>query len=716
MNKENRVQILASDAGGTMTDMIAVDTAGSFTIGKASTTPQDQSAGVWESLQDAFEYWGRDFNREAKGILPGVEAVVYSGTSMMNTLLTETGRKVGVITQRGEEDIFLHERSRQTWAGYSYQNLLHHVTHRHNKPLVPKRLVKGVTGRIDMFAMEAIPLYEHEVRRAVEELLDEQVDALAICLYYSYMNPMHELRVAEIASEIMQKREQPMPVYLSHKLCPIQREQGRLNTLVLHAYAAEPGREQLFKIEDKLKENGFKYPLQIVLAHGGVTNIRYPKIHEASFSGPIGGLLGAQYLGEKLGIKNWVCSDVGGTSFDVGLLMGGEPVMIREVVINRRIYNIPTLLMDSIGAGAGMYVTIDPITKRINVGPDSAGADPGPVAYEMGNEIPTVMDCCLIMGLLNPDNYLGGKMKLNKEKALKAVKEKSADILGIDPYYLAEGVYKLVNSRMREHVRAVLYARGFSPADYHLLCYGGAGPLCVADYAEGLPFKGVVTMPWAAAFSSFGCAAVDISHRYQKSTAVVIAHDADDSWKTMMGQLMLNTGWEELEKEAQADFAAEGLPWDQAKVRQVAYVRYGTQMDDLEVPSPVSRVNSAEDMDKLLAAFEKLYEKVYAGVAKHRQAGYQIMELGVTATVPKVKPKLVKHALEGKNPPADAYKDDREVYYGGKWHKAKVYDMDKLRPGNELEGIAVVEAPATTLFVPPGKRVNMDEWTMLWLS
>lgn len=716
MKSGRRVQIIASDAGGTMTDMMVVDTEGNFTIGKAATTPHDQSVGLWESLGDAFEHWDIDFNKEAPKLLPSVEAVVYGGTSMMNALLTATGRKVGVITQKGDEDIFIHERSRQTWAGYSYQDLLHHVTHHHNPPLVPRRLVKGVTGRIDMFAMEAIPLYEHEVVQAIEELLAENVDAIAVSLWFSYMNPAHELRVAEIAAEVMAKKGKQALVYLSHQLCPITREQPRLNTLVLHAFAAEPGREQLFGIERKLQNSGYKFPLQIVLAHGGVTNIRYPRIHEGCFSGPIGGLLGARYLEQKLGIGNWVCSDMGGTSFDVGLLMGGEPVMLREVVINRRIFNIPTLLMDTIGAGTGMFVTVDPITKRLTIGPGSAGADPGPVCYEMGNEVPTVMDCCLILGILNPDNYLGGKVKLNKEKALRALKEQCADVLGVDPYYLAEGVYKLINSNMKEHIRSVLYARGFSPADYCCLSYGGAGPMHVAGYTEGLPFKGVATVPYAAAFSSFGCAAVDISHRYQKSTTVMIPNGAEDPWKIMMGQGMLNPAWEELEKQAQADFKAEGLPWDQAIVRQMAYVRYGSQMDDIEVPSPVSRIESAEDMDRLIRAFEDLYEKVYAGVAKHPQAGYQIFEVGLTATIPKVKPKLTKRRLSGKTPPKKAIKGERKVYYDGRWHKTTIYDMDQIKPGNEIDGIAVIEAPATTFFVPPGRHVRMDEWSMMWLT
>jgi len=716
MSTNHRVQIIASDAGGTMTDMMVVDTEGNFTIGKAATTPKDQSIGFWESIGDALEHWGMDFEKESKKVLSGIEAAVYSGTAMMNVLLTATGRKVGVITQRGDEDVFLHERSAQNWKGYSYQDLLHHVTHHHNTPLVPRRLVKGVEGRIDMFTMEAIPLYEDMARQAVEELLDEKVDAIAVSLWNSFLNPSHELKVGQIAEEVMARRGVKVPVYLSHQLCPIMREVGRLNTIVLHAYAAEPGREQLFKVEKKLQSGGYKHPLQIVLAHGGVANIRYPRLYEGSISGPIGGLMGASFLSQQMGISNWVCSDMGGTSFDVGLIRGGQPLIEREVVINRRIYNIPTLQMDTIGAGTGMYVTIDPITKRINIGPESGGADPGPVCYEMGNEVPTVMDCCLIMGILNPDNYLGGKKKLNKAKSLAAIKEKCADALGVDPYYLADGVYKLINSRMKEHVRSVLYARGFSPADYHLLCYGGAGPMHMAGYVEGLPFRGVVTMPWAAGFSSFGCGAVDITHRYQKSTAVVIPYGADASYKLMIGQYMLNSGWEALEKQAAEDFAAEGLPWAQAKVQQIAYVRYGGQMEDLEVISPVSRINSAEDMDKLTDAFEDLYTKVYAGVAQHKRAGFQMMEMGIVVTLPKVKPKLIKRPLEGKKPLKETIKHRREVYYDGKWHTATIYDMDKLKPGNVVDGIAVIEAPATTLFVPPERKIRVDEWSMMWLE
>ena len=237
----------------------------------------------------------------------------------------------------------------------------------------------------------------------------------------------------------------------------------------------------------------------------------------------------------------------------------------------------------------------------------------------------------------------------------------------------------------------------------------------MAGYTEGLPFKGVITVPFAAAFSSFGCAAVDYVHRYQKSTLAAIPYGADDGTKLFMGSV-LNAGWEELEKAAINDFVCEGFGEQDITLSQIAYVRYGAQWDDLEVVSPASRINSTADMDKLIQAFEDLYTRIYAAGARHPEWGYTIMELGIMATVPKVKPVLRKYPLEGKEPVNEAFKGQREVYVKGKWVPAMLYEMDLLRPGNEIAGLAVVEAPATTLFIPPGKRVRMDEYRVIWMS
>jgi len=718
MGQKREVVILGSDAGGTMTDMLMVDKSGDFVVGKAATTPSDESIGFISALADAFEYWQMDWEKEAKYVVPSILSTVYSGTGMLNALLTRTGRKVGIIVTKGFEDTLLHERGAQIHAGYGYQDKIHKAAHVHNKPLVPRELIKGVTERVSIvFGEEVIPIYEDEARQATAELLDKDVEAIAILCLHSYLNPDHEMMIADIAREVMREKGREVPLYLSCELMPVWRECSRLNATVLQAYGAEPVREHLFTIEQRLRDNGYKYPLQIVLADGGIANIRYPALFKACFSGPIGGLLGGRYLSQVTDIPNMVCADMGGTSFDVGLVMGGEPAMLREVEVGRAIINIPTLAMNSIGAGTGQYISIDPESKRVNIGPESAGADPGPVAYNMGNETPTVMDCALILGILNPDYYLGGKVKLHKDLALKAIRENCADVIGIDPYRFAEGVISLINTRMREHIATVLSVWGYSPADYYLIGYGGAGPMFLAGYTHGLPFKGVFTVPWAAAFSAFGCCAGDYLHRYQKSTPIeAILPGMDDATKMFMGTTLISPAWEELERIALSEMEDEGFKKEDITFRHIAYVRYMMQLEDVEVISPVSRINSGQDMDKLLSAFEESYSRKYTHAAKHPEVGYQIMEVGLHALVPKLKPELRRYSLKGQEPPGEALRGEREVYQWGAWKKAKLYEMDLLESGNEVDGMVILEAPSTTMLVPQGKKVVVDEYRRYWLK
>jgi N-methylhydantoinase A/oxoprolinase/acetone carboxylase beta subunit len=718
MTDTREVVIIGSDAGGTMTDMLMVDKNGDFVVGKASTTPKDESIGFIDSLADAFESWQMDWKNQAKDIFPGVLSIVYSGTVMLNALLTRTGRKVGILITKGFEDTLLHERGAQIYAGYGYQDRIHKAAHVHNKPLVPRKLIKGVTERISIvFGEEVIPVYEEEARQAAADLLDRGVEGIAILCLHSYLNPAHERRIAEIAREVMKEKGKEVPLYLSSELMPVWRECSRLNATVLQAFAAEPVRGHLLRIEQRLRDNGYKYSLQIVLADGGIANIRYPALFKACFSGPIGGLLGGRYLSQVMDKPNLVCTDMGGTSFDVGLIMGGEPMMFREVEVGRAIVNIPTLGMNSIGAGTGQYVSIDPESMRVNIGPESAGADPGPVCYNMGNETPTVMDCVLILGILNPDYYLGGKMKLHKDSAFKAIKAKCAELLGIDPYQFAEGVVSLINTRMRDHIATVLSIWGYSPSDYYLIGYGGAGPMFLAGYAEGLPFKGVFTVPWAAAFSAFGCCAADYLHRYEKSIPIgAILPGMDETTKVVIGTTLINPAWEELERIAVSEMEQEGFRKEDIVLGHIAYVRYMMQLEDVEVVSPVSRIGSAQDMDALLSAFEETYSRKYTHAAKYPEVGYQIMEVGLHAFVSKPKPQLRKYPLKGKTPSKKAFKSGREVYQRGEWKKAKIYEMDLLESGNEVEGLAILEAPATTMLVPAGKKVRVDEYKRYWLE
>jgi len=254
------IKMIASDAGGTMTDVLFVDEHGKFTLGKASTTRDDEFIGLWDSLGDAAESWGMDWEKVSREVLSTAETIIYSGTAMLNVLLTRVGLKVGVIVNKGQEDSFLQGRGKQSWAGYAYDDRLHTTAHIHPAPLVPRRLMKGVTERISMFGEVVIPLYEHEVREAVKELLDEDVTSIVICFLYSYLNRNHEVEARRIAQQVMKESGVDIPIFLSCESQPIMRELSRLNAVTLGAYAAEPARKQLISMEKRLQDRGYNSP------------------------------------------------------------------------------------------------------------------------------------------------------------------------------------------------------------------------------------------------------------------------------------------------------------------------------------------------------------------------------------------------------------------------------------------------------------------------
>ena len=707
--------LIACDAGGTMTDVIVVDEAGQFVIGKAPTTPHDESIGYIESLDEAVTYWSDKLanNGGAASVVQDAEAAIYTGTAMLNTLLNLSGLRAGLIVTRGFEDIIVQGRGSQTFIGFEWSEISHMQYRKHREPLISRKLTRGVTERIDMFGAAVIPMYEHEVEKGVRELLDEGCESLAIVFLNSFVNPSHERRAAEIAAKVMSEAGRAIPIVVSSEVAPIVREVSRANATVIQAYAAEPARKQLMNVEDKLLERGYQHSLNTVLGYGGVTNIRYPRLFETMMSGPVGGLMGAHYLGQALGIENIVCSDMGGTSFDAGAITAGILPMEREPAFMQMYVNVPMLDIRSIGAGTGTYVRIDPTTKRIKLGPDSAGGTPGPVFQETGNETPTICDCDLLLGVINPDYYLGGRIEVNQEKALRVFEEQVARPLGLDPYVAAEQCVNLVNVLMREHlVRSLML--GYDLRDYVLLGYGGAGPMHLVGYAADYPWKGIATAPHAAAFSAWGGACMDYAHRRHKSVSAMVPPGVPGA--KMQAAKTIGGAWRELEEELLRELLAEGFRREHISLRQIAYVRYYGQLEDVEVESPVARLESEGDVDRLLARFEEIFAKMFTLAGKPPQPTYLASEVSVIAQVETVKPRVVRHALEGTEPPKDASKGTRPVFQGGRWGNARLFEMDELRPGNVIDGLAVVEAPNTTLFVPRGWRARIDEYGIYWLE
>ncbi|MDB5552216.1 MAG: 5-oxoprolinase [Rhizobium sp.] len=699
--------VIGIDAGGTMTDTILVDQHGHFKIGKAATTPKNEAEGFIASSQDAADAWGISL----ESLFSGLDVVLYSGTGMLNTLLSRTGRRLGLITTKGMEDMVLMGRGLQAWADYSYADRLHAVTHAHPDPLVPRRRTHGVTERIDHFGDIVLPLYDHEVVAAARALIKDKVDAICIMTIFSHVNPVHEKRIAEICREEIEAAGAEINVYTSHEVRPVVREQSRLNSVLIEAYATSRGRAQLRGIENASQKYGFKYGVQTLLSFGGLTSINHPRLHETMISGPIGGILGAAYVGKLIGNDSLICSDMGGTSFDMGVISRGQTRIENEPLMDRFKLNVPTLHLDTIGAGAGMILKVDPLTKKVSLGPESAGADPGPICFAKGGTEPTIADCDAILGRLNPHYFLGGKVILQVEKARAAFKEKCSDILGVGVEEAAEGMIEMLESDANNALRRVISGQGIHPSEFTLLSYGGSGPLHLAGCSKGIGFKDIITFQFAAGFSAFGCTTADYMRRHSVSTQIDISSKATDAQLEAYGQQVTNV-WNDLERAAVDEMLVDGHARDKIKTVPFFMARYTGQLEDVEVMAPLRDIKDADDMRAVLAQFEEVYAKANHRVSKYGEAGFSLMELGVIATADKIKPVLLKRPL-GTSNPQSAHKGVREAYIGGRWHKANLYEMDLLEPGHEVIGPAIIEHPATTLVVHPNDRVFIDEWTLL---
>lgn len=699
--------VIGIDAGGTMTDTILVDPQGRFTIGKAATTPHDESEGFIASAEDAADAWGITLNE----LFAGVDVVLYSGTGMLNTLLSRTGRRLGLITTKGLEDMILMGRGLQAWSDYSYSDRLHAVTHAHPDPLVPRRRTHGVTERTDQFGDVVIPLYEHDVVKAAKALIKDKVDAICIMTIFSHVNPTHEKRIAEICRDEIAKAGAEIMVYTSHEVRPVIREQSRLNSMLIEAYATSRGRKQLSGIENASKKYGFKYGVQTLLSFGGLTSIHHPRLHETMISGPIGGILGAAYIGKLIGNDSLVCSDMGGTSFDMGVITHGQTRIENEPIMDRFKLNVPTLHLDTIGAGAGMIIKVDPLTVKVSLGPESAGSNPGPICFGRGGTEPTIADCDAILGRLNPHYFLGGKVVLDVEKAKRAFIEKCSDPLGVDVYEAAEGMIDMLEQDANAALRRVVSGQGIHPSEYTLLSYGGSGPLHLAGCSKGIGFKDILTFQFAAGFSAFGCTTADYMRRHSVSTQFDMSANADAA-EMMDYAAKVSVIFADLERAAVDEMLDDGHAREKITTSPFLMMRYTGQLEDVEVHAPMIQPKSADDMRRILAEFESVYAKINHRVSRYGAAGFSIMELGITAVADKVKPVLERRKL-GTSNPAAAHKGIRNAYIGGRWHKANLYEMDHLQPGHEIIGPAIIEHPATTLVVHPQDSVFVDEWTLL---
>jgi acetone carboxylase beta subunit len=711
---ERNPRVLAIDAGGTMTDTFVVDEAGEFVVGKAQTTPEDESAGFMRSAEDALAQWGST----PEQAFPKIASGIFSGTAMINRLLARQGRKVGVIVSAGQEDYLRIERAIQTYLGYSYSDRLHLATHFHNEPLVPRERMHGVRGRIDVLGGEVLPLREADAREAAAALLDEGVEGIVVSLLFSYRNPGHELRVGEILAEEKERRglNGEVPVFLSSQLYPMRRDLPRLNTTLIEAYAAEPSRGTLAAVRDRTREAGAGFELRVMASHGGTISIEANELARTLVSGPIGGVVGGAEIARRMEIPNVLCTDIGGTSFDIALLTDGRFEITQTPDIARFVLAMPLVKIDSIGAGTGSFVRVNPNSNRPELGPDSAGSRIGVCWPEGGLDTVSVTDLDLVLGRVNPDYFLGGEVRLDPERAHDAVARQVAEPLGLGVEAAAAGVIELFEQTLKNEAVGRILGKGYSPADYALLCYGGGGPLHVAGYSEGVPYRDVLVPAWAAGFSAYGCACADFEYRYDQTVDMPILPAFDEGAKAGIG-MMISGAWAGLEEKVAAEFAKSGIERDAIVFTHAVRMQYFGQLNDIEIVSPHMTIEQAAQLDDLVAEFERAYGKIYARSASSPELGYLVTHAIVLGAVEVEKPALPEVSeREGAAP----LKGVREAWWvardGLEPIATDIYELDDVAPGATIEGPAIVESTATTFAVPPGRAARLDRHRIFHLG
>jgi N-methylhydantoinase A len=529
--------------------------------------------------------------------------------------------------------------------------------------------------------------------RRVQEL---GLDACAVSLLWSFRRPDHERRIAEALRE----RVPGLYVSLSSELAPLVGEYERTATTVVNAYVAPAVTVYLASVERELQNRGLAKPLLVVQSSGGVAEVRQTEPVNTIESGPAAGVRGSVHLLDQIGVENAIVTDVGGTTFKVALVRNRDPGLTSETVLGQYSLLVPMIDLESIGAGGGSIAWID--GQRLRVGPKSAGSSPGPACYGWGGEEPTVTDADLLLGFLNPDYFLGGRMKLSVDAAEHAVEQKvAAELFDGDVVAAAAGIREIIDAQMADLIRKTTVERGHDPRDFTVVAYGGSGPVHCGAYAAELGATRIVVPPNATVYSAFGAAISDLHHSFQ----VARQGPAPGSTEAIRDDL------DQLEQRARAVLASEGVDDDDTRLSLWADMRYRRQFYELRIP--LAGIAAAVDDATMQAAvrhFDEEYVRRYGAGARHGEDRIEYVRFGVDAVGRTARPAVVPAALNGSTPPPQ--KGERAVY----WRELEafadtpIYEGAALTPGTALDGPAVIEHPGTSIAVHPGQRARIDPY------
>lgn len=670
---EGRYRV-AVDIGGTFTDFVILDQeSGRLTLEKTPTTPRDLWEGIARGLEQA-------------GMAPAEIAMFVHGTTVgLNAFLERKGVPVGLITTKGFRDV--------CEIGRHNRVDMYDLFYRKPEPLVPREHRLEVRERIDGSGQVLEPLHEEDVTAAADHFRRHGIRAVAVCLLHAYANPVHEQRVGEILARVYPEAH----VSLSHQLVREWREYERTSTTVINAYIAPRVGDYLRRLEDGLARRGYRRPLFINKSSGGVMSAASARERPVYtlMSGPAGGAVAAAAIGRAAGFEHVIAFDMGGTSTDVSIAWEGRLRLTAEAQVDRHPVMVPMVDIHSIGAGGGSIAWIDP-QGALHVGPQSAGAEPGPACYGRGGEEPTVTDANLLLGRL-PSRLLAGTMTLYPELAGRAV-GRIAAALGLGELEAAAGIVRIVNTRMAYAIRAMTVQRGLDPKDFVLMAYGGAGPMhgCALAAELGIPTVVVPVLP--GAFSALGMLLSDLRHDAVR-TAPARTEEADPAQVAGL--------FAEMEAELAEAVRAEA---GDVPLRFERYVemRYVGQEYLVRVPVPDGRPVDAELLRDLRRAFDRLHDQAYGHASEAEPT--EMVHLRVTCLGRLQPVQLPELPPGGPEPPAWACVGAAETCFeeGGGFVPCPVYERERLLAGNRLRGPALVVEKGATTVVPPGFTLGVS--------
>lgn len=699
------------DIGGTFTDCFVVWD-GQMVSGKALTTHHNLSLGFNDSLANACAELGEPVGT----VLSGVDSVRYATTLGTNALIERKGPRIGALVTSGFKSTLPLSRGRGYGEGLDQARQQDIPNGDRPVPLVPIPLIREVRERIDYTGDAFLPLDEDDLRLRIRELVDAGAEALIVLFTNSVVNPVHELRAREIFLE-----DYPghllgsIPFLLSHQVAGRKGEYARGMSTIMDAFLHATMYHGLGTLELNLRDLGYHRPMLVNHNSGGMAQLNSTDALQTVHSGPVSGIAASEHLAGCSGLGKIVATDMGGTSFDIGIIVDdGVKYYDFNPVIDRWLVSIPMVHLKTLGAGGGSIASFDRMFRTVAIGPQSAGSDPGPACYDRGGLNPTVTDADLLLGYLDPENYASGTIPLNIRRARRAIEAELVDDLGLDVIDVAKLIKRTADANMANGIATELRTRGYDPRDFTVLAYGGNGPLHACGIADALGVDKVLAPPFCSVFSACGAGNVNQMHIHEMSTYTILF---DANTKTIFDDFgAFNSQVEELERRGRDDLLRQGMDPGAIQYRLELDMRYGNQRVQTAVVTDVARLTSQLDVLKLIDQFFARYGERFGEGSQSPEAGVRINTIRVCSYVEQAKVPFEDLAPDLARQVAVAATGSRACHFVG--HAAPlesaVYGEDALAQGATISGPAIVTTRATTYLVEPGWTYHAAAQGAVW--